>query len=182
MDPCKLSAKVCHFGIAKTNMPESFLHWKDRLFLKNLWLQRPFRSYRIDLVTSRVIVRIRCGPLSIVPWSLSHAISEKPGSKSSLRWKDCLFFQKFVFTTTCWVLKKWSCNFHRNCQKTLWTLINCPLRLATLDNARKNTPKCFIYWKCCVFFKIFCFQQPLRCYRNDLVTSAANVIKPCGPL
>ena len=32
------------------------------------------------------------------------------------------------------------------------------------------------------FLKIFCFQQPLRCFRNDLLTSTVIVRIPCGPL
>ena len=87
------------------------------------------------------------------------------------------FFSKTCVYNNLLVLQKWSCIFHTKCQNTLWTLVNCPLRFATLDNARKKTPKSFIYWKFCVFFKIFCFQQPLRCYRNGLVTSTVFVKK-----
>ena len=32
------------------------------------------------------------------------------------------------------------------------------------------------------FFQIFCFQQPLRCYRHDLLPSKATVTSPRGPL
>ena len=95
--------------------------------------------------------------------------------------KIAFFFQNFVFSTTCLVLQKWSCNLNCIWQNTLWTLKYCTLRFVTLDSVRKNTPKSFIYWKLCVFFKNFCFQQPLRCFRNDLVTSAAIVKIPCGP-
>ena len=80
------------------------------------------------------------------------------------------------------MLQKWFCNLHCIWQKTLWTLINCTLWFVTLDNARKNTPKAFIYWKICVFFKNFCFQHPLRCYKSDLLTSTAIVRIPCRPL
>ena len=31
------------------------------------------------------------------------------------------------------------------------------------------------------FFKNLCFQQPLRCYRNDLLTSRVLVRIPCEP-
>ena len=59
---------------------------------------------------------------------------------------------------------------------------NCPMRCDTLDIVKKCRPKSFIYWKFGLFFKNFCFQQPLRCYRNGLVTSAVKVKIPGGPL
>ena len=76
------------------------------------------------------------------------------------------------------MLKKWSCNFHSNCQNTLWFLIKCSLRFSTLDNSRKNGPITFLHWEVCLFFNL-CFQQPLRCYRNDLATSTVIVRIPC---
>ena len=40
----------------------------------------------------------------------------------------------------------------------------------------------FYHLKIALFFKNLCFQQPLRCYRNDLITSAVIVRIPFGPL
>ena len=37
VDPCKSSPKVCHIGIARTNMPKAFLHWKDCLFFQKFF-------------------------------------------------------------------------------------------------------------------------------------------------
>ena len=48
---------------------------------------------------------------------------------------------------------------------------NLPLRFVTFDNARKRYAKTFLHWECYNFFQKICFQQHLRCYRNDLVTS-----------
>ena len=59
---------------------------------------------------------------------------------------------------------------------------NCPMRYDKLDIVKKCRPKAFIYWKFGLFFKNFCFQQPLRCYRNNLVTSKKFVRDFCGPL
>ena len=57
------------------------------------------------------------------------------------------------------------------------------LEVCHLENARKNMPKAFLQWKACLnFFKILCFQQPLRCYKNDLVTSTVIVRSSCGLL
>ena len=76
------------------------------------------------------------------------------------------------------MLQKWSSNFHSSRQNTLLSLINNLLRFVTTDNGRKNRPKIFLYWKVCLFFNL-CFQQPLRCYRNDLVSSIVFVRTPC---
>ena len=73
------------------------------------------------------------------------------------------------------MLQKWSNNFHKNCWNTFWTLINFPLRFVTLDYTRKR-PKSFLHWKDCLFFsKLYVFQQLLRCYRSDLITSTKIV-------
>ena len=80
------------------------------------------------------------------------------------------------------MLQKWSGNCHSKSQKSLWTLVNRYLRFVTLDNARKSGLKFFLHWTACLFFKIFCFQESIRCYRNDLLISTVNVRIPCGPL
>ena len=50
------------------------------------------------------------------------------------------FFLKFVFSTTYSVLKKWSYNFHSNCQKILRTLISCSISFVKFGNTRKDWP------------------------------------------
>ena len=75
------------------------------------------------------------------------------------------------------MLQKWSCNFHSKCENSIWTPINCHLRFVTLDRSRKYRPKPFLQWNECSFFQNICFQQPLRCYRNDLVISPVIVRK-----
>ena len=80
------------------------------------------------------------------------------------------------------MLQKRSFDFHSNCQNTLWTFIKCSLRFVILDNTRKR-PKSFLHRKDCLFLSKVCvFQQPLRCYRSDLITSTVNVGIPFGPL
>ena len=63
----------------------------------------------------------------------------------------------------------------------MWTLINCPLRFVTHEKARKNRPKTLFTWKFAFFFKSFCFQQLLRYYRINPVTSTVIVKKLCWP-
>ena len=86
-----------------------------------------------------------------------------------------------MFSTTFWVLQKWSCNFHSKCKNTLLSLINSLLRFITLDNGGTIGQKlCFIgKFKSLPLFFILCFQQPLRCYRNDLSTPIVVVRTPC---
>ena len=77
--------------------------------------------------------------------------------KSFLHWKDCLFLQKFMFSGTSWVLKKWSFNFNINCHFTLWTLISCSLTFVVFYNMRRNGRKSFLHWKVCLFLQNFMF-------------------------
>ena len=73
---------------------------------------------------------------------------EEKWGKGFLGWRDCLFCRKIVFSTTSWVLYKWSYNLHINCQKTFWTVLNCSSRfVVTLDNKRKEGPRFLSLWK-----------------------------------
>ena len=49
------------------------------------------------------------------------------------------------------------------------------------DTTRENRPQHFFYWKVCLFFKNFCFQQPLRSYKNAPINSTVIVRIPSGP-
>ena len=102
--------------------------------------------------------------------------------KSFLHWKYCLFLQKFIFSATSSVLKKWSYNFNINCQVTLWTLISCSLMFVMFYFTRRKRPKSFLHWKDCLFLQNFFFQQLLRSWRNGLITSTVNVRILFGPL
>ena len=146
---------------ARKRRPKSFLHWKVCFFFQKFVFQQPLRCYRNDLVTCTVFGRIPCRPLQIVPWDFSQSILWKKEAKVFYLLEVLPFFQNFVSSTTSWVLHKWSCNF-RNCQNILWTVINCPLRFVTLDNARKNRSKSFLRSENALFFRNFCLQQHLR--------------------
>ena len=46
---------------------------------------------------------------------------------------------------------------------------------------RKIRPQNLFHWSDCLFFKNFCFQQALRCYRIYPISSTVNVRKSFGP-
>ena len=96
------------------------------------------------------------------------------------------YFQKLVFSTTSWVLQKWSHNFHSNCQITFWTLTNGPTRFVKFDNRKKNRPNLFLQWNLCLFLlKSFCFQQTacsVLLDRNARISSTVFVKLPFRPL
>ena len=69
-------------------------------FFKNLCFQQPI-SHRNDLITSTVKVKLRFGPLQVVPWGLSQSITgekKKPTFFSSI--ERLPFFKKFVFPSS----------------------------------------------------------------------------------
>ena len=74
-----------------------------------------------------------------------------------LHWKGCLFLQKFMFSATSWVLKKWSFNFNIKCQVTLWTLIGCFRKFVMYYNTRRIRRKSFLHWKDCLFLQKLMF-------------------------
>ena len=102
--------------------------------------------------------------------------------KSLLHWNGCLILQKFMFSATSWVLKKWSYNFNINCQVTLWNLISCSLTFVMFYNTRGNRRKSFLHWKVCLFLQKFVFSKPFGSRRKGLITSTLIVKLPCGTL
>ena len=99
------------------------------------------------------------GPLQTVFWGLSHSIlREKSGHSFFPHWKNCLFFQKIVFWITSQVVEKWSYNFDSTWQKTLWTIISCPVGLwNSIRREKKNGPKCFLHWRNFLYFQKIVF-------------------------
>ena len=101
-------------------------------------------------------------------------IARKNRPKSFILWNCYLFFQKFRFQQPLDVTEM-SWKFYSKGQNSIWTPINCHLRFVTLDRARKYRPKSFLQWKVCFYFQNICFQQTLRWYRKDPVTSPVIV-------
>ena len=56
------------------------------------------------------------------------------------------------------------------------------MRLFQIDDIRKSLQKIFFTENIAFFFKILCFQQFPRCYRNELITSTVIVGTPFLPL
>ena len=73
-------------------------------------------------------------------------------------------------------------NWKINVKQTFWTIKNCFLTFVMFDIRRKNGPKSFIHREGCLFFKKLCFQQPLKSWRNDLITFKVIVRLVSGPL
>ena len=122
------------------------------------------------------------GALS-VPWGLKHSIMRKKIGQNLFSTGKIAFFFKFLgFQQPLRCIEmKWSCNLHSLCQNTCGPTKTVPWGLSH-SIRRERRSKSFLYWEDCHFFKYFCFQQPLRCYRIDLVTSTVIVRLPCWPL
>ena len=120
---------------------------------------------------------IRCSPTFVM-----FCNTRRNRRKSILHWKCCLFLQKFMYSATSWVLKKWSFNFNINCQVTFWTPIRCSPTFIMFCDRGRNRRKSILHWKVAFFFKNLCIQQPLGSWRNGLLTSTLIVRLPFGPL
>ena len=149
--------RIIRIDNARKNRLKSFLHQKVCLFFsKNLCFQQPLGSWRRDLLTSTLNVRLPCGPLSVVFWRLfCSIILEEIGHKLFFT-GEIAFFSK-IFVLNILGPKKWSYSFNSNCRNPFWTLLNCPLRIITLDIARQNRLKFFFTGIVAFFFQKFMF-------------------------
>ena len=85
-------------SIREKNWPKTFPHWNTCLFFKELSFQQPLRSWRNDLITSIVSVRLVSGPSKTVPWGLSHSIMKgRIGHKLFFTGKFAFFPKNCVF-------------------------------------------------------------------------------------
>ena len=129
---------------------------------------RPLWSQRKNFINCKIIVEQTL-------WTLNNCFLDfvifdkrrKTRPKSFLHWKDCLLFQKVVFSTTSWVLKKCPHNDHSFCQNTSWTLTNCPMRFANFVNTRTKGPYFFPHWKDCLFFKKIVFSTTSQALKKS---------------
>ena len=151
-----------------------------KAFFKILCFQQVLRSWKNAPIGSTVSVRMACGPLYYLSWALGQSIiRRKVGPILLSSWKS--YFLKCLFLSTSEVLKNWSYYSQSNCQKTLWTPIECSLMPIILDNGRKIDQFVFSSEKFAFFFKKLCFQQFRKCYRYDPITSTVFVKIPFGP-
>ena len=130
-------------------------------FFKNLCFQQPLRSYENKLRTWTINVKRPPGPVQFVPWRLSCSILRGKIGHNSFSLASSPFFQSFVYSTTSYVLQKWSFNFHSKCYNTFWTQINCSVKFVTLDNRRKIGQSLFFTGKVAFFLLKVVFSTTL---------------------
>ena len=72
--------------------------------------------------------------------------NERKVGQIFFHWKDCILFQKIVFSAASLVLKKGFYIFHSDCQNILWSLWNfsLSLRFVALDYTKKKQAKFFV--------------------------------------
>ena len=76
----------------------------------------------------------------LINCSLSFVMPDNAGNIGQIcffHWKDCLFSQKFVFSTISQVIKNFSYKLYSNGKISLRTLANCSLRFVPLDKGGK---------------------------------------------
>ena len=134
-----------------------FFTGKVAFLFKNLCFQQPLMCYRNDLISSTVIARIPVEPLQIVLLTLLHSIIRENVGHNVFFIGNIAFFSELCVFNNLLGPKKCSYRFRSNCQNTFWTLTNCPLGFATLDNTKTNRPLYFFHWACCLFFQKFVF-------------------------
>ena len=103
------------------NRRKPFLHWKGSLILQKFmfsatswFLKKWYFNFNINCQVT-LSTLISCFRTFFMFYN-----TRRNSRKSFLYWKYCLILQKFMFSATSWVLKKWSYNFNINCQVTLW--------------------------------------------------------------
>ena len=129
------------FYNTRRNRRKSFLHRKycpilqKFMFSATSWVQKKC-SYNFNISCQVTLWNlISCSPTFVMFYN-----TRWYRRKSFLHWKYCLILQKFMFSATSWVQKKWSYNFNINCHFTLWTHISCSLTFAMFYNTRRNRP------------------------------------------
>ena len=97
--------------------------------------------------------------------------TRKKGPQFFPHWKNCLLFQRIVFSTTSQVLKKRAYNFHSKCQKFLWTIITCSRWFVTNDKTMKGQPKSSVTMRTAnfLFWKSSC-NRPVRSQRKNFIS------------
>ena len=182
MDPRKLFLDLCFVRSNDKNCPKPFLHWKDCLSFQKILFSTTLRSWKNDLLTSIVNVRLVLDHRKPSPEVCQDRIYEKKQVKIFSLLENCPFFwKKMCFQQP---LRSWrnDLSFSTVIVKLASGLIETVTWGLSNSNIReKNWPKTFPHWITCLFFKKSCFQQPLRSWRNDLITSIVIVRLVSGP-
>ena len=143
--------------------------------------QQLLRSQKNALISSTVTVKKTSAPLWIVAWGLSHSIIRGNIDQKLLSlWKQ-LLFRKVCFYQPLRFAKECSYHLHKNCQKTLWTVIYCSLSFVILDNMRKRVKYFFSIGKV-AFYQNFVFSTISQVLNKAPISSGVNFKTPCEPL
>ena len=114
---------------------------------------------------SQLIIRLKVSQELLSPWeqlNFGKSSCYRPISSQTKKFIDC----------------------KKSFKQTLWTLENCFLTFVLFYQMRKFAQNLFFTGKIAFLFKKFCFQQPLRSWKNDLITSIVNnrlVLDPQKP-
>ena len=106
--------------------------------------------------------------------------ARKNTPKSFRHFESCISFKKNLFSTTLRCYRNGLVTPTRIVRIPCCTVYIVPWGLSHSIFASKKRPKPFLHWAGCLLFQKFeFFQQPLRCYRNDLAASTVIVKIPC---
>ena len=145
-------------------------------------LHQPLTSYRSKLITCTTSVKRIFAPQKMFSDFCHVRYYEKKWATRFSSLQSLLFVQKFVFSTTRWLLKKWSYNFHSNCQINFLTLQKSSQKFVTLDNTRIIRSKSSLHWNFYRFLsKILYFLQLFRSWSNGLISCTKIVRRRCAP-
>ena len=172
--------RLVTFNNRRKSQPKSILYWKGCLSFKFSCFQQLLSSYRNKLKNCTKFVKRPFGLLFIVPWRLSCTILRGKIGHSILSPEGLPFSSEtFVFKKLLGV-KEMILKFPQF-SEYLPELYKLLLEVCLNRYVEKKWPKRFFHWKGCRFFQKTDFSQPLRCYRNDLLTSRVIVRRLFGP-
>ena len=112
--------RLCCFKIREEIGEKLFFTGKFSSFFKSLCFQQPLGSWRNSFNFNINCQVTLWNPYKLFPDVFLFYNTRRSRRKSFLHWKVCIFLQKFMFSATSWVLKKWSFNFNIKCLITLW--------------------------------------------------------------
>ena len=104
VDPRILSPEACHTRECEKKQAKNFFSLESLpFFFKSLCFQQLLRCYRINAVTSWVIVKKLCWPEKGVKWGLSHSrMRQKIGQNLFFTGTFAFFFKKLFFQQLLW--------------------------------------------------------------------------------
>ena len=150
------------------------------------WIQLFFERFDFEMILSlaQLVSKHLVDPYKMLLDICDFRLYGKVWSIIFFHWKGCLYLKSLCFQQPLRFLKKCSYKFYSNGTKNLWTLVNCSLRLITLNfrSTWKNEPNYLSSWKL-LYFEMFVSIVLLGLRRNDpVVCTIFAKKKPCGAL